>query len=451
MQKTNEIKRDPASFRDPAANVYSNGKIAIREIYTGYFPEYDQFMEKVYPELIDQDLIIPHRVMARDENRIIIYPEIIPFISYPYEWSFQMLKEAALVTLMINKMAMDQDMILKDASAYNIQYYEGRMKLIDTTSFMFYSGDTPWGSYSQFLRHFLAPLLWIKYVNSDMRRLQEIYIDGIPIPLTNRMIPFKSRFKSGIMLHILSQSVAGDLFQDSKRIVKMNRVQLSALLGNLAGFIERLTYEPPRSSRGWIKYNEFGSYSSDSLTNKKDIVYRALKSYSGGDLLDIGANTGEYSKIAVNCGYKVIAVDNNHDCINSLYSMVGVLPLVVDVCNPSPGIGWNNRERRSFWERIGGVDVILALALIHHLCVRNNVPLGMVADLLADHCQYLIIEWVPLDDPQAQKLLGVKNIPEYSLDIFKREFSRHFKIINSKPIDDSKRAIFLMEKIKGEI
>jgi hypothetical protein len=166
-------------------------------------------------------------------------------------------------------------------------------------------------------------------------------------------------------------------------------------------------------------------------------------------VLDLGANTGDYSRIAAGMGYNVIAVDSDHDCMFMLNGEPEILPLVVDLCNPSPGIGWANRERPSFWDRIGKVDVILALALVHHLSVRNNVPLGMVAELLAAHTDNLIIEWVPLEDKQAQKLLGSKRIPEYSLPVFLAEFGRRFKSIRAFPIKDSGRVIYLMEGKNG--
>lgn len=444
----NEIKRDPASFRDPAANVYANDHIIIREIYPSYFPEYDLFMEKVYPELIDQELIIPHTQVHRTAEQIIIAPALVPFISYPYEWSFAMIKEAALVTLRANQVALEQGMMLKDASAYNVQYYQGRMRLIDTTSFMRYEGNTPWPAYSQFLRHFLTPLLLTKYVHTNERRLLEIYLDGIPIPYATHRLPWPAKLTGGVMSHIVAQSWA-ELFRDAdpRKKVTMRRTALKALLDNLYHFIERLDYKPLIGTRSWIRYADAGSYQEDSLKSKKDLVAMCLDNAPKGTVLDLGANTGDYSRLAADKGNHVIAVDADHDCMFALHNTPNVLPLTVDLCNPSPGIGWANRERRAFWDRVGKVDTILALALIHHLSIRNNVPLGMIADLLAEHCNYLVIEWIPLEDRQAQRLLGAKKIPAYSKDVFLDEFSRRFTRVGiSFQIRGSGRMIYRMEK-----
>jgi hypothetical protein len=446
---------NPASFRDPAATVYTVNGTIFREIRSDYFETYVAFTGGLYTELVDQELIIPYRVVDNTSERIVIAPEVVPFISYPYEWNFGQLKEAALTTLEINRCAMMGGLMLKDASAYNIQPVNGKMKLIDTTSFMTYSGDTPWPSYGQFLRHFVCPLLWLKYYNPYLLRLSEIYLDGIPVALTERMLPFTTRFKSHYWSHIYLQAMGFDIKPKGK--IKMPKVALEAFLVDLYKFIEGLNYKPVASEilgESWVKYGEICSYTKAGIADKKEIVAKCLMPVDGHKVLDhkvldLGANTGDYSRIAAGMGYDVIAVDSDHDCMFMLNGAPGILPLVVDLCNPSPGIGWGNRERPSFWERIGKIDVILALALVHHLSVRNNVPLGMVADLLAAHCDNLIIEWVPLEDKQAQKLLGEKKIPEYSLPVFLAEFGRRFKSIRAFPIKDSGRVIYLMEGKNG--
>lgn len=442
MRENGVIKTDPASFRDPAAHVYLSGGRVVRVIRKSYISEYNKFMSQVYPGLVEQGLIIRHLETSQDEERIVIQPDFIPMITYPYEWSFNMLREAALVTLKVNRIALENGMMLKDASAYNVQYYKGGMRFIDTTSFMSYSGDTPWPAYSQFLRHFVCPLLWMKYYNPYLMRLSEIYLDGVPVPLTARMLPLSARFNLRLWSHIFAQSLGFEV--NPMRTPKMSRTALNAFLDDLYNLVRSLKYTGLDSD--WLKYAEAGSYGMDSLASKKEIVRELLGGLNGSTLLDLGANIGDYSQMAANRGWNVISVDSDHDCIHSLSGLNHILPLVIDLCNPTPAIGWDNRERRSFWERIGKVDVIMALALIHHLSVRNNVPLGMVADLFAEHCQSLIIEWVPLEDRQAKRLLGTKNIPEYNYDVFLKEFGRRFEILRSIPISGSERRIYLMEK-----
>jgi hypothetical protein len=400
-------------------------------------------MNGLYSELVSSERIIEHEELDRNEERIVISPERVKFISYPYEWNFDQLKAAALTTLEINAIALKYGMMLKDASAYNIQYHDDSWRLIDTCSFMEYSGDTPWPAYSQFLRHFLNPLLLMKYVHTGENLLSKLYLDGILTSYTARRLPFQCHLNPKIWIHTYIQSWS-DVFQEinPKKTIHMTRVQLTAFLNNLYHLIQNLKYKPTLDS-GWLKYAEAGSYTPDALKTKKAIVKSIL---GDGRLLDLGANTGDYSKMAANLGYEVIAVDQSHDCMFCLNNKLDVLPLVVDLCNPSPAIGWGNTERRSFWDRIGKVDCILALALIHHLSIRNNIPLGMVADLLADHTDNLIIEWVPPDDKQAIRLLGSKKIPTYNLSEFIDQFSRRFNTIQAFPIEGSRRIIYLMEK-----
>jgi hypothetical protein len=444
---TKEIKRDPASFRDPSSIVYAGRGKIIREVYPSYFKEYDHMMHEIYPQLIQHDLIINHRELFRDEYRMVIAPEVVEFINYPYEWNFNQLKRAALATLKINSIALTHGMMLKDASAYNIQIYKNSERLIDTCSFMFYCGDTPWPAYSQFLRHFLNPLLLMKYVHPHENKLSQIYIDGIPTPYTANRLPLNCRFSPGIWTHTYIQSWS-DLFKDinPKRTIHMSRVQLIAFLNNLYHLVSGLKFKPALD-HGWIKYADAGSYSPESLAHKKDIVKQLFDRIPIRSILDLGANTGDYSRLAAGLGIDVVAVDQDHDCMYDLDRNSGILPLVVDLCNPSPAIGWGNSERRSFWERMGKVDCILALALIHHLSIRNNVPLEMVADLFADHTyKYLIIEWVPSDDKQAKKLLGNKIIPAYNEYKFFDSFAKRFNIIWQNNISGSERKILLMEK-----
>lgn len=442
-----EIKRDPASFRDPASNVYVREDTVLREIYPPYFKEYNHFMAEVYPELAKYGLIIEHKEKCKTADRIVIEPEFVEFISYPYEWNFGQLRAAALATLSINFIGLKHGMILKDASAYNIQFHKDYWRLIDTCSFMEYSGDTPWPAYSQFLRHFVNPLLLMKYVHTHENKLSQIYLDGIPTGYTYNRLPIQAKIFPKVMTHVSLQAWS-EVLKDInlKREPRMTKIQLTSFLENLYHLVRDLKYRPYLND-GWIKYSEAGSYTPDGLQCKKQTISAILDGYRGRRILDLGGNTGDYSRIAAAKGYEVIMVDSDHDCTYALNDKPRILPLVVDICNPPPAIGWANTERAGFWDRIGKVDCILALAILHHLSIRNNVPLGLVADLLADHTnRYLIIEWVPPDDKQAVKLRGVKNIPEYNQDVFLDEFRRRFLIAPPLEIEDSGRQIFIMEK-----
>lgn len=431
-----------SSFRDPASKVYYGEQGVERLIFKAYHADYDKLMKSgLYEELTREGLLIRHDEMYRAESVISIRPEVVPFISYPYEWCFSMLKKAALNTLRINSIAMDYDMCLKDATAYNIQYHAGEMKLIDTCSFMTFPAGQPWGAYRQFLQHFLYPLLLMKYRNPTLGRLSEIFLDGIPASVAAQLLPAKLRLNVSAWAHLYGQALNGTVTQGKD--IRMSKLAFNALLINLERFIAGLEYKVKKTT--FTQYNEGDSYTDRGAKGKFALI-QSLLSLSSGSFLDIGCNTGFYAAIAKeDYDYEnVVAVDFDHDCIDSLWNAdKELLPLIINITNPSPAIGWDNTERKSFWERVN-VDTIMALALIHHLCIGNNVPLYKVAQLMAGHCCNLIIEFVPLDDPKAQLLLGKKNIPPYSLDIFKAEFGKYFTIAGEYPIEDSKRTIYRM-------
>ncbi len=436
--------QENSSFRDSSAHVFDDGKYIKREIYPSYFKEYDHLMQSgLYQELTEKQLLIPHKPLAENLNNgqvIAIEPERVNFISYPYEWCFSMLKDAALVTLQVNSIALKYGMMLKDASAFNVQYHKGKMTFIDTTSFMFYKEGMPWGAYRQYCQHFLYPLICMKYLNSNVWKGN---LEGITAEETAKIIPNKCRLIPAYIAHVYSQAMQSTI--TGQKTIKIPQVALLALLNHLEKFTESLKKAP---KPGWIDYAEAGSYSKPAQVSKDETIEKWLSEIPEGKLVDLGANLGFYSGMANTAGHQVIAVDSDPDCINCMSHinfMLGVLPLVVDLCNPTPAIGWNNIERKSFLDRLH-VDTILALALIHHLCIGNNVPLIKVAQMLSEHCHTLIIEFVPPDDKQAIKLKGSKNIPEYNQDLFLAVFNDYFRVKEHAQITDSLRTLFWMEK-----
>jgi hypothetical protein len=434
------VYAEESSFRDPAGQVIIKGNKYLRQVNPCYFDEYQHIMSSgLYDELADKALLLKHTEIARTSEAIVLEPEQLWFASYPYEWCFSYLKQAALVTLEANRIALKYDMVLKDASAYNIQWHDGRVALIDTLSFASYQEDQPWIAYRQFIEHFLGPLLLIVYGKGFLHRLPEILMEGIPADVTARLLPARLRLKPSLMMHLYSQTMAK--YIKSNRKVSMSRRNLEALLDSLEHLVSGLTYE---TKSDWTEYQDADSYSEVAREAKKGIVSGMLADLPKGSLCDLGANTGEYSGLARDMGYKVLATDKDYDCVESIARRhPDILTLVVDLCNPSPAIGWANKERRGFLERLK-VDTISALALIHHICIGSNVPVGKVAELLASHCSNLIIEFIPPEDPKAVLLAGDKQFPSYSQQLFEGEFSRHFNIIQRVDIEDSCRSIYRM-------
>lgn len=437
------VFKEASSFRDTAGQIVIDNGVYLREVNPIYMPEYQCLMSSgLCGVLVSEGLLIPHAEVGVSGSRLVLKPEQVSFVSYPYEWCFSMLKEAAVNTLKINRIALEHGMMLKDASAFNMQFHKGKMTLIDTLSFIRYEDGQPWGAYLQFIKHFLTPLLLMKYRDASLAKLSEAFIDGIPINLVAKLLPLRTRLNPFLLAHLYAQGIKLD-GDNLPKEVRMPRTNLNALLDSLEGLVNGLKY---KLRSAWTLYDSC-SYSVPAFASKCVVVKDMLEEIPialDNRLCDIGANTGVFSDMASDMGYEVIAIDNDHDCIEFLKgSSPGILGLTVDLLNPTPAIGWGNTERKSFLDRLD-VDTIVALALVHHICIGNNIPLSKLAELLAGHCNHLVIEFVPLDDPKADILATNKTFPPYSRGIFESEFGKRFEIVAQKDIEDSCRSVYLM-------
>ena len=382
----------------------------------------------------------------------IIEPEQIQFISYPYEWSFSQLKAAALTTLEALQCSIESGMILRDASAYNIQFVEGKPRLIDTTSFGTYRQGTPWVAYRQFCQHFLAPLALMSYSDIRLNQLGKLYIDGIPLDLATKLLPFTSKLNFSLLVHIWMHSWGQKRFvTDLPAKRDMSLKSLHGLVQHLKSGIHRLNWNPKGGA--WARYYEDNTYDPESFDHKKMLVAAFLDNLKCQSIWDLGANVGDFSRIASSRSIGTIAWDSDPECVELNYRKVcetsdpNLLPLLIDLANPSPAIGWENNERASLGER-GPVDTILALALTHHLVISNNVPLDRIAAFFARLCKWLIIEFVPKDDPGAKQLLAVREdiFEDYHLDGFEKAFQKYFHIEDKHKLGNSERMLYLMSK-----
>lgn len=452
-----DIKRDQSSFRDPSGFVFQWEGSLYRQINNKYAIIYDQLMKSgLYSVLAEKGLLIPHKEvdLPIEDKYKIIKPECIPFISYPYEWSFSQLKNAALATLKIQKTCLEYGMSLKDCSAYNIQFRGSRPIFIDTLSFQEYHEGEPWVAYKQFCQHFFAPLILMKFKDIRLNQLLRIFIDGIPLDLVSSILPIHTWLSLPILSHIHLHAKSQNYYSDKPIPQKSGKVARNALLGiidNLESYIKGLKLKAVHTE--WSDYYNDTNYSKEGFQQKKDIIDDLLDRISPDELWDFGANTGIFSRIASDKGiYTVsfdidpVAVEKNY--LNSFYSNENnIVPLILDLTNPSPAIGWQHNERLSILER-GPVHTVLALALIHHLAISNNVPLNMVASFFKDICEYLVIEFVDKNDSQVQRLLATREdiFKNYSKKSFESNFKKYFNIQDSYQIKNSARTIYLMKK-----
>jgi len=450
----------PGSFRDPSGVLFFHDDTLLRQVNLSYKKHYDKLISSgLYERLVGRRLLVPHEeaepeLALTGEAYKVIKPERIKFISYPYEWCFSELKDAALTTLAIQKTALEFGMSLKDASAYNIQFRDGKPVLIDTLSFEIYREGEPWVAYRQFCQHFLAPLATM--ANRDVRlgRLLRVFLDGLPLDFASTLLPLRARLRPSLFLHIHLHSRSQKRF--AAKSLRENRpgrrMPLRAMLGlveSLRGAVEKLQWKLSRSE--WSDYYAATNYTSVSMEHKKEIVSRFLDEARPEIVWDLGANVGRFSRIAASKGAYTVAFDGDpvaveiNYCENVRKGESKILPLFVDLTNPSPGIGWHTKERMSLLER-GPADAVFALALIHHLAISNNVPLRKLAEFFRDISKWLIIEFVPKDDSQVQRLLASREdiFVDYTQENFEAAFGEYFSIRKSEKVKESLRTLYLM-------
>lgn len=450
-----------SSFRDPSGFIFNKGGVLYRQINRIYKEQYDHLVNSgLYHALTNSELLIPHEevditLSLRKDAYRVLKPEIVGFVSYPYEWCFSQLKAAALTTLQIQQVALQFDMTLKDCSAYNIQFNRGKPQLIDTLSFEKYQEGEPWIGYRQFCQHFLSPLALTCYRDVRLNQLLRANLDGIPLDLTSSLLPLRTRFNFSLLVHIHLHSLSQKHYE--KKIVnkkklgkKVSRTSLLGLIDSLESAIKRLRWSP--KSIGWDDYYiSNNNYIQEGINHKKQLVSEFLDIARPQMVWDLGANTGLFSRIASDKGIQTICFDLDPACVEINYLSAvknnepNILPLILDLANPSPGIGWGNNERTSFMER-GGADTVMALALIHHLVIANNIPLDRLAAFLKRICNSLIIEFVPKSDSNVKRLLSSREdvFDNYSQHIFEKEFNKLFVIERCENINNSERSLYLM-------
>lgn len=456
----NQTSKIPGSFRDPSGFLFLHKDTIYRQVNNSFREEWDHFISSgLYKELAQSKLLVEHEeadialAQTQDAYRI-IRPQAIPFISYPYEWCFSQLKDAALTTIAIQKRALDFGMSLKDCSAYNIQFIGCRPVFIDTLSFERYRPGRPWIAYRQFCQHFLAPLALMSNTDIRLSNLLKIYIDGIPLDLASRLLPFKTRLSLPLFLHIHLHSSSQRYFSDKNLRVKERSISMNSFLGlidSLESAVKRMRWGNRKTE--WGGYYEQTNYSQESMEHKKEIVSNFIRHAGPVTVWDMGANTGVFSLIAGEHSKYVVSFDSDPAAVEKNFFLghkagrENILPLIVDLSNPSPGIGWENTEREPLLKR-GPADMALALALIHHIAISNNVPLHKCAEFFSSVCNWLAIEFVPKSDSQVVRLLSTRKdiFTEYDRRNFEDAFCRLFFIEKSVPVKGSQRTMYLMKK-----
>lgn len=456
---------NPGSFRDPSGMVFTlNGKI-YRSVFKAGVEDYEAARKAgLHDRLVDAGLLIPHKEVDIGEDAppgtvYCLNHPCLPMISYPWEWSFSMLKDAAILHLEAMELLLPLGFWLRDANAFNIQYDGKRLRLIDTLSIGRKTAGSPWVAYGQFCAQFLAPLAVAAYCDIRTLGLWRSYMDGMPLDLAVKMIPKWRLFRPGFFMHLFLHEKfqkSSDRKEDIGKQVevaapKVSDTGLLGLIRSLRRTIDGIKWKPV--SRVWDDYQEIRTYATEDVTQKTEYVDRTIKRINPKIVWDLGANTGEFSRIAAAHGAYVMSLDGDIACTEYLYQQCfkkdkieRILPLSMDLSNPTPGLGWKGQERLSLNER-GPADLVLALALVHHMVFSNCIPLHQTAEWFSSIGNHILVEFVPQEDPMVIKLLRFRKDEHHPYDIesFTTAFGKYFKFIDREMLKNG-RELFLMEK-----
>jgi len=463
---------ESSSYKDPDSRVFYYGDQVFRYIEPGHYPFYAGLLRNpLILQLMAAGELVGTEEAELEENcpavkiygtRRFFRHERIVNISYPYEWPFSMFRDAALFTLKLQKRLIGQDLSLKDATPFNIQYRGTKPVFIDYGSFEPISDNGVWFALNQFMQMFFYPLALKTFHGIDVKSLLLTQPEGISFAETYRLLGWKAKLRWELLPHFLLPRLFAVGSRKGKRKdtaaakVKLNprnnqSVQ-TFMVNRMVKLISKL--KGYKNVSDWSDYTESKSYSAEADAFKKALTADFFNNHRGLSVLDLGANTGEFSLLAAQAGCAVTAVEYDQESIERLYLSAkegnfNILPLWVDIANPTPGIGWNNRERSSFVERYQA-DCVLALALAHHLLITRRQPLEQIAELFADLTKkFLLVEYIGRADAMFQELIlnRRESYGYFNLDYFKEIFQRSFRIVREEKVPQMDRVVFVMEKL----
>jgi SAM-dependent methyltransferase len=455
---------EPGSFRDPQTRVFHAGGEVLRGLAAQAAQDWKALKSSDFFAGTQKD----GTVTATDEVDVELPGEPgtwtttlrhapIPFVTYPYEWSHAMRRDAARLHLELLGRALATGFTMKDGSAYNLQWRGAAPEFIDVGSFEPARPGEPWAGYRQFCQTLLYPLMLQAHLDLDPRPLLRAQIDGVEPAQMRRLLGGTKRLAPGVLKHVhLHDSIQArnadrstGAVREQLRDAGFNSELVAAAARAMTKLVGKLDWEPPATH--WGDYRDTCSYSADDRAAKERFVDAALDAADRKDLvLDLGANDGVFARRAARKAGYVVAVEADPAVVDTLYRQLRadgekrVLPIVMDLADPSPGGGWAGEERASFASRAAKADVSLALALVHHLAIGRNVPLPAIVDWLAGMGRHVVVEFVHADDPMARKLLANKPdglFPDYHVETFVGLLGARFDIARRETLPGGSRTL----------
>ena len=448
---------EPGSFRDPDSRIFTADGRVFRLLSeqgladwrnltsSGLFQELVQDGKLVGTREVDGLADVPEALHGG--VAAVLEHDVIPFVSYPYEWTFGMLRDAALLQLGLLRRSLEAGMILKDSSPYNVQWRGAQPVFIDVGSFGHLREGEPWAGYRQFCMLFLYPLMLQAWKDVPFQPWLRGSLEGITPHEMRRLLSARDLLRRGVLSHVVLHDRLERRYEekeaDLKGELRKAGFRKELILANIRGLerlIGRLRWEPGRST--WSEYGPQTTYTSDDAERKARFVADAVAEARPRLVWDLGCNDGRHSRIAAQTAEHVVAMDADSLVVDRLYRALAdekesrILPLTVDVTDPSPALGWRGQERRPLLDR-GRPDLTLALALIHHVSISGNVPVAEFLDWLHGVTRSLVIEFVSPEDPMAGRLLSRKrpgDHPDYRADWFEQCLAERFEIVRSEPL-----------------
>ena len=446
---------DAGSFRDRDGRIYRHDGRIIRGVSAGALEDFKKLESTAFYNgflqdglLVGSDLLSPENVDLPEEIvqqwAGFIEHRRIPVISYAYEWTFGMLRDAALLQLDLLEAAIGEGMTLKDATPYNIQFDAGKPVFIDIASFETLPAGTPWAGYRQFCEMFLFPLMLQAYKGIHFQPLMRSSIDGVGVQTAAKLFGFRDRLRPGVLTHVWLQAKLDSRYGNTQKNVRsdlkkagFNKELILANIRKLGKLIRKLSWQGEGSE--WGGYEAFHNYSESDHRLKESFIDDSVANSKAETVWDIGCNTGQFSKIAARHAKCVLAMDLDHFAVERLYretreaGMRNILPLVQNIADPSPSWGWRNRERADLKTRIHP-DMVLCLALIHHVVISANVPMEEFVNWLAGMSDQLVIEYVSRSDDKVKALLRNKEdkYSDYSREALEINLAKYFRTVNQQ-------------------
>lgn len=460
------VRSDPGSFRDPASTVLRDGDRVLRGLGAEATAAFEATgATTAYREAVAAGRIVgtrrldPGEVPAELAGRFeaVLEHEAIPFISYPYEWSFSMLQDAGALHLELLLASLEEGITMKDGYSFNLQFRGAEPTFIDVGSFEPVRPG-PWIGYRQYCQTFLYPLMLEAHLGVPFQRTLLGHLDGIPPQEMAKLLRGTKKYRKGVFRNVTVQAAADRRFDRGGRQTQEDLAASGfgaelnkALTKKLLRTTTALRSE--RSESAWVAYRNTCSYSDADREAKERFIREVVADRRPQTAWDLGANDGVYARIVAERSEQVLAVDYDDVTVDAMYrsfkadGVRNILPLVMNLVDPSPARGWRNGERRAFTER-GRPDLVLALALIHHLALAANVPLPQIVEWFAEIGGTLVVEFVEPGDPMADRLLGNKAaglFPDYRIEEFERLLGERYQVTSHLRLPSGGRTLYVAE------